>query len=211
LRPQPRSTRFLGCSDQSSAHTAPFLAGWSNIWAVPRWVSHPQELEHLGFRCAVLRKRPRRRGKVTAELLDHRAIYGHFAQNHSTRAAMQRPSKCGRSQEILFAVLRFWRERPNGHILRRIDDTRRLFPSHAPFACRREHDQALGHRRLAQKSLPVMTLSLRLIRFELGLPPDFGDPAPLVRAANGRGYLGQASWPEIGTQTNYHHFRKIYF
>jgi hypothetical protein len=37
-----------------------------------------------------------------------------------------------------------------------------------PSSCRREHDRTLSHRRLASESLPVMKLSLRLIRFELG-------------------------------------------
>ena len=85
---------------------------------------------------------------------------------------MQLPSKRGLSQEILFAVLRFWHERPNGHILRRIDDTRRLFPLHAPFACRRERGSSGSQPPTpGPESLPVMKLSLRLIRFELGLFP----------------------------------------
>jgi hypothetical protein len=37
-----------------------------------------------------------------------------------------------------------------------------------PSSCRREHDQTLSHRRPASESLPMMKLSLSLIRFELG-------------------------------------------
>jgi hypothetical protein len=37
-----------------------------------------------------------------------------------------------------------------------------------PSSCRREHDRTLSHRRLASESLPMMKLSLSLIRFELG-------------------------------------------
>lgn len=58
-----------------------------------------------------------------------------------------------------------------------------MFASRAPFACRREHDQALSHRRLASESLPMMKPSLRLIRFELGRFPDcyFSNPISAIR------------------------------
>jgi hypothetical protein len=58
-----------------------------------------------------------------------------------------------------------------------------MFALHAPFACRREHDQALSHRRLASESLPVMKPSLRLIRFELGRFPGgyFSNPISAIR------------------------------
>jgi hypothetical protein len=100
-----------------------------------------------------------------------------------SRSAMRLPSKRALYQEILFAALQFWRERPNEYILGRIDDTRLMFASRAPFACRREHDQALSHRRLASESLPMMKPSLRLIRFELGRCPDcyFSNPISAIR------------------------------
>src|SRR3954468_21036805 len=43
------------------------------------------------------------------------------------------PSKRAPSQEILFAVFRFWSEQPNGHNRGRIDDTQRLFALRVPL------------------------------------------------------------------------------